>query len=70
MAKLMSNRKSPKDIKSVLVMTLKDKRGNTLESQLISYTKDNSQKQMLWFTSPPKIEVFLFIKLKIKMAKT
>ena len=38
-AKSMSNRKSPLDIKSVLVMTLKDKRGNTLESQLISYTK-------------------------------
>ena len=53
-AKSMSNRKSPLDIKSVLVMTLKDKRGNTLESQLISYTKDNSQKQMIWFTSPPE----------------
>ena len=53
-AKLISNRKSPQDIKSVLVMTLIDKRGNTLESQLISYTKDNSQKQMIWFTSPPE----------------
>ena len=39
-AKLMSERSSPDDIKSVLVMTLKDKRGNTLESELVSYTKD------------------------------
>ena len=36
-AKSMSNRKSPQDIKSVLVMILKDKRGNSLESQLILY---------------------------------
>ena len=40
-AKSMSNRKSPLDIKSVLVMTLKDKKGNSLESQLISYTGGN-----------------------------
>ena len=68
-AKLMTNRKSPQDIKSVLVMTLKDKRGNSLESQLISYTKDNSQKQMIWFTSPPEDRGISLYKIENKNGK-
>ena len=49
----MSNRDAPSDVKSMLIMLLKDKRGNTLESKLISHSKDSGKKQMLWFISPP-----------------
>ena len=53
-AEMMTRREAPSDIKSVLVMTLKDKRGNTLESRLISHSKDSGKKQMIWFVSPPE----------------
>ena len=52
-AERMSSREAPSDVKSTLIMTLKDKRGNTLESQLISHSKDSGKKQMIWFVSPP-----------------
>ena len=53
LADKMSNRDAPSDVKSMLIMVLKDKRGNTLESKLISHSKDSGKKQMLWFISPP-----------------
>ena len=53
-AAMMASREAPSDIKSTLVMTLKDKRGNSLESTLISHSKDAGKKQMIWFVSPPK----------------
>ncbi len=53
-AAMMASREAPSDIKSTLVMTLKDKRGNSLESTLISHSKDVGKKQMIWFVSPPK----------------
>ena len=49
----MSSREAPSDVKSTLIMTLKDKRGNSLESKLISHTKDSGKKQIIWFVSPP-----------------
>jgi hypothetical protein len=52
-AERMSSREAPSDVKSTLIMTLKDKRGNTLESKLISHSKDSGKKQMIWFVSPP-----------------
>ena len=53
-ASMMASREAPTDIKSTLVMTLKDKRGNSLESILVSHSKDGGKKQMIWFASPPK----------------
>ena len=52
-AERMSSREAPSDVKSTLIMTLKDKRGNTFESKLISHSKDSGKKQMIWFVSPP-----------------
>jgi len=52
-AERMSSREAPSDVKSTLIMTLKDKRGNTFESKLISHSKDKGKKQMIWFVSPP-----------------
>ena len=53
-ADMMASREAPSDIKSTLVMRLKDKRGNSLESTLISHSKDGGKKQIIWFVSPPK----------------
>ena len=53
-ANMMALREAPSDIKSTLVMKLKDKRGNSLDSRLISHSKDGGKKQMIWFVSPPK----------------
>ena len=53
-ADMMASREAPSDIKSTLVMILKDKRGNSLESILISHSKDGGKKQIIWFVSPPK----------------
>jgi len=52
-AEKMINRKAPLDIKSKLIMTLEDKKGNTTESIIRSYTKDAGEKQIMWFIYPP-----------------
>ena len=52
-AEQMINRKAPLDIKSKLIMILEDKKGNTTESIIRSYTKDKGEKQIMWFLYPP-----------------
>ena len=52
-AKKMSDRDVPKDIKSKLSMTLEDKKGKTRESVIQSITKDGGDKQIMWFLDPP-----------------
>ena len=52
-AKKMSERDIPKDIKSKLIMTLEDKKGRTRESVIQSFTKDSGDKQIMWFLDPP-----------------
>ena len=52
-AEKMINRKAPLDIKSKLIMTLEDKKGNTTKSIIRSYTKDGGEKQIMWFIYPP-----------------
>ena len=52
-AEKMSQREVPDDIKSSFIMSLEDKRGNIFESELISHSKDDGKKQIMWFLSPP-----------------
>ena len=52
-AEQMSSRTSPVDIKSILIMKLEDKRGNTQRSVIKSHTKDSGKRQIIWFTDPP-----------------
>lgn len=52
-AEQMINRDAPLDIKSKLIMTLEDKKGNSTESVIRSYTKDSGEKQIMWFLYPP-----------------
>ena len=52
-AEKINQRNVPVDIKSSLVMSLEDKRGNIFESELVSHSKDDGKKQIMWFLSPP-----------------
>ena len=52
-AQRMILRDAPTDIKSKLIMTLEDKKGNTMQSEIQSYTKDRGKKQIIWFLNPP-----------------
>ncbi len=65
----MSNREAPSDVKSTLIMTLKDKRGNSLESKLISHTKDSGKKQIIWFVSPPSDKGISLYKIENESGK-
>ena len=48
----MEDRITPKDSKVDMVMTLTNKKGKTRESSLRSITKDDGNKQIIWFLSP------------------
>ena len=52
LAQRMSQKNTPTDIKLSLIMHLEDKRGNIFESEIISHSKDNGKKQIMWFLSP------------------
>ncbi len=64
LAKLLDNRLKPNDIKSVntMILTNKDKKKKTLE--LISMSKDDSKKQMIWFLKPRKDKGISFLKIE------
>ena len=68
-AERMNSREAPSDVKSTLIMTLKDKRGNTFESKLISHSKDSGKKQMIWFMSPPSDKGISLYKIENKDGK-
>ena len=52
-AQRINNKSTPDDVKSKLIMTLEDKRGDKMESVIISHIKDDGKKQIMWFLSPP-----------------
>ena len=64
LAKLIDERLKPNDIKSIntMVLTNKDKKKKTLE--LISMSKDDSKKQMIWFLKPRKDKGISFLKIE------
>ena len=53
LATLIENRIKPDDIKSTNTMTITNKKGRKKTLQLVSKSKDNSKRQMIWFLSPP-----------------
>ena len=64
LAKLLDERPKPNDIKSVntMILTNKDNKKKTLE--LISISKDDSKKQMIWFLKPRKDKGISFLKIE------
>ena len=64
LAELIESRKKPKDIKSINTMTLTNKKGKTKILELVSMSKDDSKKQMIWFLEPKKDKGIAFLKIE------
>ena len=62
--KKMENRPKPNDLKSENTMILTNKKGKTKTSKLISKSKDDSKKQMIWFLEPKDDFGIAFIKIE------
>ena len=60
----MENRKKPADSKVDLNMTLINKKGKTRSSSLRSITKDDGEKQIIWFLSPADDKGVAFLKIE------
>ena len=64
LANLMDSRSKPLDIKSLNTMTLTNKKDKKKVLELISMSKDDSKKQMIWFLKPRKDKGIAFLKLE------
>ena len=64
LAELLESRQKPNDIKSINTMTLINKDGKTKILELVSMSKDNSEKQMIWFLKPKKDKGIAFLKIE------
>ena len=64
LAEKIESREKPENIKSIntMILTNKDDRIKTLE--LISMSKDDSEKQMIWFLKPAKDKGISFLKIE------
>ena len=65
-AEKMENRAKPNDIKSKNTMILTNKKGKKKTSKLISKSKDDSKKQMIWFLEPKDDYGISFLKIEHK----
>jgi len=64
LAQLLESREKPNDIKSINTMVLTNKKGKIKTLELISMSKDNSEKQMIWFLKPIKDKGISFLKIE------
>ena len=66
LANKIDSRIKPKDVSSINTMVLinKDKKQKVFE--LVSISKDNSEKQMIWFLKPTKDKGISFLKIENK----
>tara|TARA_B110000438_G_scaffold301332_1_gene355954 strand:- start:2302 stop:3009 length:708 start_codon:yes stop_codon:yes gene_type:complete len=62
----MEKRPKPNDIKSENTMVLTNKKGKKKTSKLISKSKDDSNKQMIWFLEPKDDYGISFLKIEHK----
>jgi hypothetical protein len=65
-AKAVDTRKEPRDMRSTLTMVLTNKRGKTRTSTIRSVSKDRTEKQIVWFLSPPDDKGVAFLKIEYK----
>ena len=64
LAKKMEDRAKPNDLRSENTMVLTNKKGKIKTSKLISKSKDDSKKQMIWFLKPRKDKGIAFLKIE------
>ncbi len=60
----MENRPKPDDVKSTNTMTLSRENKKNKIHELISMSKDDSEKQMIWFLKPAKDKGISFLKIE------
>ena len=61
---LMENRKSPQDISSDMNMEIVNKKGRKRLLKVRSISKDNNEKQILWFLSPADDKGISYLKIE------
>ena len=64
LADLIESRIKPIDIVSNNTMTITNKKGREKTLELITKSKDNSKRQMIWFLSPPDDKGMSFLKIE------
>ena len=64
LARLMESRLKPNDVKSINTMRLTNKDNKVKILELISISKDDSEKQMIWFLKPAKDKGTAFLKIE------
>ena len=64
LAELIDSRIKPKDTSSINTMVLLNKDNKKKTFELISISKDNSEKQMIWFLKPTKDKGISFLKIE------
>jgi hypothetical protein len=63
-AKKADQRNTPKDMTTDLTMVLTNKKGRTRTSTLHSVSKDNAEKQIIWFLAPADDKGVAFLKIE------
>ena len=63
-AKSADERETPKDMTTDLTMLLTNKKGRTRTSTLHSVSKDNAEKQIIWFLAPADDKGVAFLKIE------
>ena len=64
LARLIDSRIKPKDVSSTNTMILTNKNSKKKIFELVSISKDNSEKQMIWFLKPTKDKGISFLKIE------
>ena len=64
LASLIDSRLKPADIQSTNSMKLINKKGRIKNLKLISKSKDNNKRQMIWFISPADDKGMAFLKIE------
>ena len=64
LANLIENRLKPDDVKSTNSMKLTNKKGRVKNLKLISKSKDDNKRQMIWFLSPADDKGMAFLKIE------
>ena len=63
-AQKVDERKTPLDMKSDLTMVLTNKKGKTRTSTMRSISKDDGEKQIIWFLAPADDKGVAFLKIE------
>ena len=63
-AKMVDERKTPKDMSNVTKMVLKNSKGKTRTNLMVSKSMDGNKKQIIWFLEPKDDKGVAFLKIE------